>query len=291
MTLAAMFISSLVPSRGAETDSDQSAFLNGIAKLEARHGGRLGVTAVDLENRAKLSHRGHERFAMCSTFKFLLAATVAARVDAGKESWERRISYGKKDLIPWSPVTGKEESLKAGSMSVSSLCEAAMTWSDNTAANLLLGQIGGPEGLTKHLRSVDDNVSRLDRIEPDLNSNQPGDQRDTSTPEAMAATVEKLVFGERLSDNSKEKLVSWLVGNRTGDKRIRAGMNPAWKVGDKTGSGENGAVNDIAIVWPKNRKPFVIVVFYESPKANAEERDAIIAETAKLVEHGFTKSP
>ncbi len=286
-----MFVWSLVPSRGAGTDSDQSIFLNGIAKLEARHGGRLGVTAVDLGNRAKLSHRGNERFAVCSTFKFLLAATIAARVDAGKESWERSISYGKKDLIPWSPVTGKEEHLNAGGMSVSSLCEAAMTWSDNTSANLLLAQVGGPEGLTKHLRSFGDNVSRLDRIEPDLNSNQPGDERDTSTPEAMAATVENLVFGERLSENSKEKLVSWLVGNRTGDKRIRAGINPAWKVGDKTGTGENGAANDIAIVWPQDRKPFVIVVFYESPKATAEERDAIIAETARLVEHSLTKSP
>jgi beta-lactamase class A len=285
-----MFVSSLVSSRGAETDSNQSAFLNGIANLEARHGGRLGVTAVDLENRAKLSHRGNERFAMCSTFKFLLAATIAARVDAGKESWERSISYGKKDLIPWSPVTGKEQNLKAGGMSVSSLCEAAMTWSDNTAANLLLERTGGPESLTKHLRSIGDTVSRLDRIEPDLNSNQPGDERDTSTPEAMAATMEKLLFSDHLSDASKEKLVSWLVGNRTGDKRIRAGMNPEWKVGDKTGTGENGAANDIAVAWPKGRKPLVIVVFFESANAAPEQRDAVIAEAAKLVEHGFTKS-
>lgn len=266
-------------------------FATGIVKLESRHGGRLGVTAVDLGNHAKLSHRGNERFAMCSTFKFLLAAAVAARVDAGKESWDRMISYGKKDLLSWSPVSGKEENLKAGGMSVSSLCEAAMTWSDNTAANLLLETSGGPEGLTKHLRSIGDTVTRLDRNEPALNSNQPGDERDTSTPEAMASTMEKVVFGDHLSDASKEKIVSWLIGNRTGNKRIRAGLNPAWKVGDKTGTGENGAANDIAIVWPKDRKPLVIVVFYESPKASTEERDAIIAETAKLVEQGFTKGP
>lgn len=282
LALAALAILVCAPSHADETDAS-SRFNAGIAKLEARHGGRLGVTAVDLENRAKISHRGGERFAMCSTFKFLLAAAVAARVDAGKESWDHRISYGKKDLIPWTPVTGKEENLKTGSMSVSALCEAAMTWSDNTAANLLLESMDGPAGLTRYLRSIGDPTTRLDRNEPDLNSNQPGDERDTTTPNAMAATMEKLIFGDHLSDASKNKLVSWLVANRTGDKRIRAGLPEGLRVGDKTGTGENGAANDIAIIWPKDRKPLVIVVYYESTKSSAVERDTIIAETAKLV--------
>lgn len=268
---------------GTVSGAEPAVFAANIAKLEARHDGRLGVAAMDLGSRRKLSHREGERFAMCSTFKFLLAAAVAARVDAGDEQWERRISYGKKDLIPWTPVTGKEENLKAGSMTVSDLCEAAMTWSDNTAANLLLATVGGPEGLTRYLRSLGDSTTRLDRIEPDLNSNLPGDERDTSTPDAMVATMEKLLFGEHLSDASQQKLVGWLVANHTGDKRIRAGMNPAWRIGDKTGTGENGAANDIAVVWPDGRKPLLIVVFYDAAKATAEERDAVIAAAAKLV--------
>lgn len=263
--------------------AEPAAFTTGIAALEARHGGRLGVAAMELGNRSRLVHREGERFAMCSTFKFLLAAAVAERVDAGEEQWERRISYGKKDLIPWTPVTGKEENLKAGSMTVSDLCAAAMTWSDNTAANLLLATIGGPDGLTRYLRSLGDGTTRLDRIEPELNSNLPRDERDTSTPDAMIATMEKLLFGNHLSDASKRKLTGWLVTNHTGDKRIRAGMNPAWRIGDKTGTGENGAANDIAVVWPEADKPLLIVVFYESTKASAEERDAVIAAAGRLV--------
>ncbi|HEY1123228.1 MAG TPA: class A beta-lactamase, partial [Haloferula sp.] len=193
----------------------EKTFTEGVAKLESRHGGRLGVAALDLGDRTSVSHRSGERFAMCSTFKFLLAAAVAARVDAGDGQWDRKIPYGKKDLIPWTPVTGKEENLKAGFMTIADLCEASMTWSDNTAANLLLGTIGGPEGLTRYLRSIGDEASRLDRIEPDLNSNVRGDERDTSTPEAMIATMEKLLFGKSLSEASKEKLIGWLVANHT----------------------------------------------------------------------------
>lgn len=168
-------------------------------------------------------------------------------------------------------------------MTVSDLCEASMTWSDNTAANLLLATIGGPEGFTRYLRSIGDATTRLDRIEPGLNANVRGDERDTSTPDAMVATMEKLLFGESLAEASKEKLIGWLVANRTGDKRIRAAMDPAWRVGDKTGTGENGAANDIAVIWLTGRKPFLIVVFYDAVQATAEQRDTVIADAAKLV--------
>jgi beta-lactamase class A len=280
-TFAAITLALLGGSACAATD--EKGFAEGMAKLESRNGGRLGVTALDLGDRTSFSHRGGDRFAMCSTFKFLLSAAVAARVDAGDERWDRKIPYGKKNLIPWTPVTGKEENLKAGSMTVADLCEASMTWSDNTAANLLLGSVGGPEGLTRYLRSMGDTTTRLDRIEPDLNSNVRDDQRDTSTPEAMIATMEKLLFGKSLTEASKEKLIGWLVANHTGDKRIRAAMDPAWRIGDKTGTGENGAANDIAVVWPEDRKPFLVVVFYDAAQATAEQRDTVIADAAKLV--------
>ena len=287
-TLALAFLSGIASSAAEELPAREKAFADGMAKLESRHGGRLGVAALDLGERTSFSHRGGERFAMCSTFKFLLAAAVAARVDAGDEQWDRKIPYGKKDLIPWTPVTGKEENLKAGSMTVAELCEASMTWSDNTAANLLLTTVGGPEGLTRYLRAIGDDITRLDRNEPDLNTNVRGDERDTSTPGAMVATVGKLLFDKPLTEASKEKLIGWLVANHTGDKRIRAAIDPAWRVGDKTGTGENGAANDIAVVWPTGRKPFLVVVFYDAIEATAEQRDAIIADAAELVRSALT---
>ncbi|MCW1884073.1 class A beta-lactamase [Luteolibacter flavescens] len=275
-TLLALSLSLVAP-------ASETSFKEGIAKLESRHGGRLGVSALELGERKAVAHRGGERFAMCSTFKFLLAAAVAARVDAGDEQWERKIPYGKEDLIPWTPVTGKEENLKAGAMSVAELCEATMIWSDNTAANLLLDTVGGPEGLTRYLRSIDDKTSRLDRNEPGLNANLRGDERDTTTPDAMVATMEKLLLGTALKDASKEKLTAWLVGNRTGDRRIRAAMDPTWKTGDKTGTGQNGAANDIAIVWPADRKPVLIAIYYDGADATADQRETVIADAAKLV--------
>jgi beta-lactamase class A len=281
MTLA--FLGGISSAVADEVPAREKAFAEGMAKLEARHGGRLGVAALDVGERTSVSHRGGERFAMCSTFKFLLAAAVAARVDSGDEQWDRKISYGKKDLIPWTPVTGKEENLKAGSMTVGDLCEASMTWSDNAAANLLLATVGGPEGLTRYLRSIGDATTRLDRIEPDLNANVRGDERDTSTPGAMIATMEKLLFGTPLTEASKDKIIGWLVANHTGDKRIRAAMDPAWRTGDKTGTGENGAANDIGVVWPAGRKPFLVVVFYNAAEATPEQRDTVIADAATLV--------
>lgn len=283
VAIALTFVGGFASAIADDTSGREKAFAEGMVRLETQHGGRLGVAAVDLGERTSFSHRGGERFAMCSTFKFLLSATVAARVDAGDERWDRKISYGTNDLIPWTPVTGKEENLKAGFMTVADLCEASMTWSDNTAANLLLGTIGGPEGLTSYLRSIGDATTRLDRIEPDLNANVSGDERDTSTPDAMVATMEKLLFSEALTEASKEKLIGWLVANHTGDKRIRAAMDPAWRVGDKTGTGENGAANDIAVIWPAGRKPILIVVFYDAAQATAGQRDTVIADAAKLV--------
>lgn len=264
----------------AEETPENAAFSKAIGKLEARHGGRLGVAALDTGGRRAVSHRGGERFAMCSTFKFLLAAAVAARVDAGEETWDRQLAYGRDQLLEWAPVTGKPENLDAGSMSVSALCEATMIWSDNTAANVLLATLGGPDGLTRFLRGTGDQTTRLDRIEPFLNENAPGDERDTSTPGAMLATMEKLILGDILTKESRGNLAAWLVDNRTGDKRIRAAMDPAWRVGDKTGTGKNGAANDIGIVWPPGGGPVLIVVFCDSPQASADERDALITAAA-----------
>ena len=251
-----------------------------FADLERRNGGRLGVAAFDSASGRRIGHRSEERFPMCSTFKFLAAAFVLARVDRGEERLDRRIVYSTQDLVTYSPVT-KDHVGPAG-LSVAELCDATMTLSDNTAGNLLLASFGGPAGLTAYARSLGDQTTRLDRIETALNEGLPGDPRDTTSPVAMLGTMHRLLLGDALSAASRERLAGWLVANKTGDKRLRAGM-PGWKVGDKTGTGGNGSANDIAIVWPTGRAPLLVTVYYTGSTTSDEARNEVIAEAGRIV--------
>lgn len=251
-----------------------------FAELERRSGGRLGVAAFDSASGRRIGHRNEERFPMCSTFKFLAAAFVLARVDRGEERLDRRIVYSTQDLVTYSPVT-KDHVGPAG-LSVAELCGATMTLSDNTAGNLLLASFGGPAGLTAYTRSLGDQTTRLDRIETALNEGLPGDPRDTTSPVAMLGTMHRLLLGDALSAASRERLIGWLVANKTGDKRLRAGM-PGWKVGDKTGTGGNGSANDIAIAWPAGRAPLLVAVYYTGSTISDEARSEVIAEAGRIV--------
>ncbi len=250
-----------------------------VSALERRHGGRLGVAIADTATKKSFAYRGDERFALCSTHKLLAAAFVLARVDQKRESLSRRVVYSKSDLVTYSPVTGKNVD---GGLTVGALCEAAVTLSDNTAANLLLDSFGGPAALTGYLRSLGDNVTRLDRRETALNENKPGDPRDTTTPLAMLETTQELVLGTVLSTASRTQLVTWLVACKTGDKRLRAGIPNGWQVGDKTGGGGHNATNDVAVVWPPGRAPIVIAVYYSGADASQAEREAVLAEVGRL---------
>lgn len=253
-----------------------------LAALESKHGGRLGVAAVDTADGRSIGHRTDERFALCSTFKLLLAAAVLAQVDAGEESLDRRVPFTEADLLDHSPVTRAH--LAQGAMTVGELCAATVQVSDNAAANLLLPIVDGPAGLTRWLRSVGDATTRLDRYELALNTNLPGDPRDTTTPAAMAETTRRLITGEVLSRESREELIRWLVGSTTGGARLRAGLREAWKVGDKTGTGQRGAANDVAVVWPREgAAPWIIAVYYDAPESTPAARDRVIAEAARLV--------
>lgn len=175
-----------------------------LMALEARSGRRLGVAALDTVTGRRVAHRAGERFAMCSTFKLALAGAVLASVDAGKESLDRRVAYTSADLLSYAPVT--REHAKEGSLTVGALCASAVEVSDNTAANLLLRTLGGPAGFTRFLRALGDDVTRLDRDEPTLNTNEPGDVRDTTTPDAMLATMKALLLGDALSPASRQLL-------------------------------------------------------------------------------------
>ncbi|SFC70040.1 beta-lactamase class A [Bosea sp. CRIB-10] len=247
--------------------------------LDRKHGGRLGVAILDSGNGRIVAHRGEERFAMCSTFKFVAAAFALARVDRGEEELERRVSYSKADLITYSPVT--EKHVDKG-LTVAEICDAAVTLSDNTAGNLLLDSFGGPKGLTEYMRSLGDEASRLDRREPELNEARTGDPRDTTTPVAMAGVLRQTVLGAALSPASRQQVTAWLVANKTGDKRLRAGVPKGWRIGDKTGTGNNNATNDIGVIWPPGRAPLVVTAYYTESRSSFPEREAVLAEVGRL---------
>jgi beta-lactamase class A len=257
-----------------------------IADIEVRLGGRIGVAAVDTGTGARLAHRGDERFAMCSTFKWMLAAAVLARHDHGGGVLERRLSYGRKDMVAHSPVT--EVHLAEGAMPIVELCRAVVETSDNTAANTLLRFIGGPSALTHYLRTIGDVTTRLDRMEPDLNTNEPGDPRDTSTANAMIATMQAILVGDALAAASRERLLGWMKNCQTGLQRLRGGLPPAWTVGDKTGTGDHGAVNDNAIAWPPDRPPILIVTYMSDSRAPLETLEAAHARIGERVGAAFS---
>ena len=250
-------------------------------EIEASVGGRLGVAVLDTATGELAGHRLDERFPMCSTFKFLAAALVLARVDAGQERLDRRVVVTRADLLKYAPVTSKH--VGGAGMTVAELCEAAITVSDNTAANLLLASAGGPAGVTAFARRIGDDATRLDRTEPTLNEAIPGDPRDTSTPRAMAQTLRKVMLGDALSDAGRAQIVRWMAANTTGARRLRAGVPVDWRVADKTGTGDLGSTNDIGVLWPPRRAPLVVVSYLTECKAPADAREGALANVARSV--------
>ncbi|KAF1722747.1 class A beta-lactamase [Pseudoxanthomonas wuyuanensis] len=282
--IAALALAGFGAKAGAAREKDGSALPKRLRAIEKDSGGRLGVAVLDSGSGQQANWRGDERFAMCSTFKFLLAAAVLARVEKGEEALERRIPILASDLVSHSPVT--EKLVGGEGASIAQLCEATMIVSDNAAANLLLPLVGGPEGLTRFVRTLGDTRTRLDRTEPSLNSAIPGDPRDTTTPLAMLHSMQRLLLGDALADASRQQLLVWLRGNLTGDNRLRAGLPAGWQAGDKTGTannGSNGTSNDIAILWPPGRAPLLLTCYLtESPLASAA-RDGIHKAVAAAV--------
>lgn len=259
----------------------EATLQEGLARLEKRRGGRLGVALLDGEAPA-LGYRLNERFAMCSTFKLPLAGAVLARVDGGLEQLDRRLAIVASEVIANSPVTGP----RAGqTLTVLELCEAMVTTSDNTAANLMLKATGGPEAFTTWLRSLGDTVTRLDRYEPEMNGMdlEKGDERDTTSPAGMAHTVRALALRDTLTAESRDRLVGWMIATQTGLTRLRAGLPKDWKVGDKTGTGGYGPTNDVAVAWPPDRAPIVLSAYYDRRGRSMEDNAAVLAEVGRLV--------
>ena len=251
-----------------------------LAALERRFGGRIGVHALDTEAGATVSHRGGEQFLMASTAKLPLAAAVVDRATTDPALLDRLVRYGPEVLLEYAPVTAQNV---ATGMTVAELCEAALTVSDNTAANLLLDLLGGPAAVTAFVRGLGDPTTRYDRAEPDLNvSTGPDDERDTTTPAAIVGTIQAVTLGEGLQPPGRDRLTAWLVANTTGDATIRAGVPGGWVVGDKTGTGAQGERNDVGIVLPPDRAPLVLAVYTDPDDPETTAGDATIAEATAI---------
>lgn len=250
-----------------------------FAELEARTKSRIGITAIDVSTNRRVDYRSDERFIMCSTFKVLAAAAVLKRVDVGKEKLDRFVPYGEAQLLSYAPVTRAH--VKEGGMTLEALCAAAIEQSDNTAANLLLEAIGGPEKVTELARSLGDKFTRLDHTEPELNIARPGQEDDTTTPGSMCATLQRLLTSDFLTIASRTKLETWMQQNQTGLKMIRASIPADWKAGDKTGRSGDGATNDIAVLRPPVDGPIFIAIYTVDRAESQEARDQLVADVAK----------
>ncbi|MGY1714202.1 class A beta-lactamase [Geodermatophilus sp. SYSU D01106] len=255
-----------------------------FAALEARFDARLGVFAVDTGSGATLEHRADERFAYASTIKALAAGALLARTSPA--DLQRPVPVTPADLTTaYSPVT---ETRVGGSMTLAELCDAAVRFSDNTALNLLLRELGGPAGLDAALEAVGDDVTEVARTEPELNSAVPGDPRDTTTPRALAGSLRAYaVDGPRIAEEDRAQLLDWLRRNTTGDALIRAGVPADWDVGDKTGTGAYGTRNDVAVLTPPGRAPIVLAVMSSRDEPDARHDDALVAEAARVVVAGL----
>ncbi|WP_341677506.1 class A beta-lactamase [Niveibacterium sp. SC-1] len=256
-----------------------------LAALEARSGGRLGVAARTAGSDARIVWRGAERFAFCSTFKVIAVSTLLQRASRQHGLLDKQIAYSREDLVAYSPITEKHV---ATGLDLAALCAAALQYSDNTAANLILRELGGPAAVTAFARSIGDTQFRLDRWETALNSARPDDLRDTTTPAAMAQSLERLLLGEALGATGRERLRDWMLGNTTGAARIRAGVPADWRVADKTGTGDYGSTNDIGVLWPPARAPIVLAIYFTQPQLDAKPRDDVLAQAARIVATALT---
>jgi beta-lactamase class A len=280
VALAACAPAQPAPAQPAPTTTAVSvdpAVERAFAQLQTKYDARLGVYAVDTGSGQEVSFRADERFAYASTFKALAAAAILDTTTPPELG--EVIRYSQADLVSYSPVT--EQHVDTG-MTLGELCEAAVRFSDNAAANLLLHRLGGPATLDSALTAIGDDVTSVDRFEPELSSAEPGDVRDTSTPRALATDLREFVLGDALVPDDRALLVDWLRRNTTGDRLIRAGVPAGWQVGDKTGTTGYGGRNDIAVLWPPDRAPIVIAILTSRSTDDAEPVDALVADATRV---------
>ncbi|QDZ86113.1 class A beta-lactamase [Priestia megaterium] len=254
-----------------ETKSDGE-----FAKLEEKYDANLGVFALDTGTNKTVTYHPDERFAYASTHKALAVGALLQQKSI--EDLNERIFYTRDDLVNYNPIT--EKHVDTG-MTLRELADASLRYSDNTAGNLILQQLGGPDGFKEALEKIGDDVTLPERFEPDLNEVNPGETHDTSTPRALATSLQTYVLGQALPENKRALLTDWMKRNTTGDALIRAGVPKSWEVADKTGAGSYATRNDIAILWPPKGDPIVLAILSNRTEKDAEYNDKLIAEAAK----------
>jgi beta-lactamase class A len=257
----------------------------GVSALKAIHrrvGGRLGVHILDSQSGKRLA-LDDDSHAMASTFKLPLAASLLWQVDRGAFPLTHVLPIDRNDLQDNSPILKAAIDKGVTELTVRDLCGAAVAFSDNAAANILLKAMGGPEAFTNFMRSIGDQTTRLDRVEPELNGNAPGDERDTTTPHAMVESLLKIFTQGVLSLGSRALLIDWMIAAKTGLDRVRKGLPKAWQSGDKTGTGQNGAVNDVVLTWPPQRRPVLIAVYMSESTLDMPQLAAAHAEIGAIV--------
>ncbi|MFC4906969.1 class A beta-lactamase [Actinomadura gamaensis] len=264
-----------------------------LRQLEASFHGRIGAFAIDTGTGKTIGYRAYERGPSNSTFKAILCGGLlhkARTSDPGLMT--RTLHWTQKDVLDNSPVTGRPENVAHG-LTTAQLCEATITTSDNTAANVLLKQIGGPRGMTRYYRSLGDPAGRLDRYETELNHWSPGERRDTVMPAFMARDLARLTVGDALVPSDRRQLTAWMKATTTGGERIRAGLPKDWTVGDKTGTADGwyAAADDIAIAWPPSGAPLVIAIYTHRDAKDAKVDNTVLQRTATLLARGLGRMP
>lgn len=270
-----------------------------LAALERARGGRLGVAVLDTGRGTVRGQRLDERFALCSTFKLVLAAMVLDRAARGEGPLDERLRIAPTDLIAHATVSkaavdaALARGATAGEATRRELAEAMQTRSDGTASNLLLRDLGGLGAFAAFCRAHGDLVTRLDRFEPEMNDVRPGDDRDTTTPRAMAQLVARL-FAGAIAPEAQQTLWQWMVATGTGAARVRAGLPSDWRAGDKTGTGGGTGVtvkcNDVLRIEPPDQAPLVVAVYYDTGEVAewpSDADEAVLAEVGRIVaRHG-----
>jgi beta-lactamase class A len=252
-----------------------------LAQLETSSGGRIGVFVLNTADNMRIQYRANEHFPFESTFKIFGVSAILKKSMTDSQLLQQKMTYTKKDLVSWSPITKKH---LADGMTISELCAATIMFSDDTAINLLMNKLGGPEAVTAFARSIGDRIFKLENWEEELNSN-PNDLRDTSTPAAMGKSLQQLAFGNTLAPTQRKQLLIWLKSNTTGDLRIRAGVPKGWIVGDKTGTGDSyGVTNDIAIIWPPKAQPIIMAIYFATQnKTDTKRHEDVIASASRML--------
>lgn len=268
-------------------DRDSAAaklILDTARQIETQLDARVGLAIHDTGTGTRWHYNAHQRFPMTSTFKVLACGALLARSDISATDLSRQVLISRSDIVTYSPVTTGWIGQR---ISLDTLCATTMRTSDNTAANKVLQALGGPAAITEFLRSIGDDVTRLDRWETELNDAAPGDRRDTTTPAAMSHTLKKLLLGDALSMSAKTKLTQWMVANEVGEPLLRAGIPNNWRIGDRTGAGNHGSRGIVAIIWPPDQAPLIAVIYITQTDASMEQRNEAIATIGKALSCGL----